>query len=79
VWTYLGPAQTMTPFRDFGTESPPTALAGASKEQIFCNWVQSMDGDMDTAHISNLHHSTRSTTCRTTGRTSPATRRGSCR
>ena len=55
VWTYMGPRETMTPFRDFGTESLPAALAGANKEVIYCNWVQSMDGDLDTAHISNLH------------------------
>ena len=55
VWTYMGPADTMTPFRDFGTESLPAPLASANKEVIYCNWVQSMDGDLDTAHISNLH------------------------
>jgi phthalate 4,5-dioxygenase len=55
VWTYMGPAETMIPFRDFGTESLPAEQVAANKEQIFCNWVQSMDGDMDTAHISNLH------------------------
>jgi phenylpropionate dioxygenase-like ring-hydroxylating dioxygenase large terminal subunit len=55
VWAYLGPAGTMPPFRDFGTESLPPALTAASKEVIYCNWVQSMDGDLDSAHISNLH------------------------
>jgi hypothetical protein len=25
------------------------------RETVYCNWVQSMDGDLDTAHISNLH------------------------
>jgi phenylpropionate dioxygenase-like ring-hydroxylating dioxygenase large terminal subunit len=55
VWTYMGPAETMTPFRDFGTDSLPTSQAEANKELIYCNWVQSMDGDLDTAHISNLH------------------------
>jgi phthalate 4,5-dioxygenase len=55
VWAYLGPASTMTPFRDFGTESLPAELAAVNKEIIYCNWVQSMDGDLDTAHISNLH------------------------
>jgi phthalate 4,5-dioxygenase oxygenase subunit len=55
VWTYMGPPASMTPFRDFGTESLPASLAGVNKEQIYCNWVQSMDGDLDTAHISNLH------------------------
>jgi phthalate 4,5-dioxygenase len=55
VWAYLGPADTMTPFRDFGTESLPPQMHAASKEYIDCNWVQSFDGDLDTAHISNLH------------------------
>jgi phthalate 4,5-dioxygenase len=55
VWAYMGPAGTMTPFRDFGTDSLPAELVAANKETIYCNWVQSMDGDLDTAHISNLH------------------------
>ena len=55
VWTYLGPPETMTPFRDFGTESLPGELVSANKETVYCNFVQSMDGDLDTAHISNLH------------------------
>jgi hypothetical protein len=55
VWTYMGPAETMTPFRDFGTDSLSAELISANKETVYCNWVQSMDGDLDTAHISNLH------------------------
>jgi phthalate 4,5-dioxygenase oxygenase subunit len=55
VWAYMGPAETMTPFRDFGTDSLPAELVAANKETVYCNWVQSMDGDLDTAHISNLH------------------------
>ena len=55
VWTYMGPAETMTPFRDFGTDSLPAGNVAVYKEVVHCNWVQSMDGDVDTAHISNLH------------------------
>ena len=55
IWTYMGPAETMPPFRDFGTESLPPELVSANKETVYCNFVQSMDGDLDTAHISNLH------------------------
>lgn len=55
VWTYMGPPETMTPFRDFGTEELAPEYVTASKEPIDCNWVQSMDGDLDTVHISNLH------------------------
>ena len=55
VWTYMGPPETMTPFRDFGTDTLPASMVAANKELVRCNWVQSMDGDLDTAHISNLH------------------------
>jgi phthalate 4,5-dioxygenase oxygenase subunit len=55
VWTYMGPAETMTPFRDFGTETLPVEHQMASKEFIDCNFVQSLDGDLDGTHISSLH------------------------
>ena len=55
IWAYLGPPATMTPFRDFGTDTLPPENIAAVKEIVRCNWVQSMDGDVDTAHISNLH------------------------
>ncbi|MBO0804577.1 MAG: Rieske 2Fe-2S domain-containing protein [Nocardiopsaceae bacterium] len=55
VWTYMGPEEARTPFRDFGTESLPADQASVVRETVYCNWVQSMDGDVDTAHISNLH------------------------
>jgi hypothetical protein len=51
----MGPPETMTPFRDFGTDALPASMVAANKELVRCNWVQSMDGDLDTAHISNLH------------------------
>ena len=55
VWTYMGPAETMTPFRDFGTEDIPAEAQNADKLFIDCNWVQSLDGDLDAAHVSYLH------------------------
>jgi phthalate 4,5-dioxygenase len=55
VWTYMGPPETITPFRDFGTETLPVEHQMASKELLDTNWVQSLDGDLDTTHISNLH------------------------
>jgi phthalate 4,5-dioxygenase len=55
VWTYMGPYETMTAFRDFGTESLAEEHVAASKMFTPCNWVQSMDGNVDTAHISFLH------------------------
>ena len=55
VWTYMGPKDTMTPFRDFGTESLAPGEASATKLLTTCNWVQAMEGNLDTAHISHLH------------------------
>jgi len=55
VWTYMGPSETMTPFRDFGTEGRDAADFMATKQVSTCNWVQAMEGNLDTAHISHLH------------------------
>ncbi|WP_214401236.1 Rieske 2Fe-2S domain-containing protein [Pseudonocardia lacus] len=55
VWTYMGPAEHMTPFRDFGTETLRPANAAATKIHTPCNWVQAMEGNLDTSHISWLH------------------------
>jgi len=55
VWTYMGPKETMTPFRDFGTESMPADKVSAFKTHSTCNFIQSMEGNLDSAHISFLH------------------------
>ncbi|MFD1522883.1 Rieske 2Fe-2S domain-containing protein [Pseudonocardia yunnanensis] len=55
VWTYMGPADTMTPFRDFGTDSLEPEHVQATKMHSTCNWVQAMEGNLDTSHISWLH------------------------
>jgi phthalate 4,5-dioxygenase len=51
----MGPKDTMTPFRDFGTDSLPADHVSATKEYHDCNWLQSFDGDLDAAHTSWLH------------------------
>ena len=55
VWTYMGPAEKMTGFRDFGSDALPREQWRASKMLSYCNYVQSMEGNLDTAHISYLH------------------------
>jgi phthalate 4,5-dioxygenase len=55
VWTYLGPRDEMTPFRNFGTDELPSDQVSVAKMHTTCNWVQSMEGNIDTAHISHLH------------------------
>ncbi|HKN97394.1 MAG TPA: Rieske 2Fe-2S domain-containing protein [Pseudonocardiaceae bacterium] len=55
IWTYMGPPDTITPFRDFGTDSLPPENVFARKMFTSCNWVQAMEGNLDSAHISWLH------------------------
>jgi phenylpropionate dioxygenase-like ring-hydroxylating dioxygenase large terminal subunit len=55
VWAYLGPRETMTPFRDFGTDGRHASEFIAMKTLTACNWVQAMEGNIDSAHISFLH------------------------
>jgi phenylpropionate dioxygenase-like ring-hydroxylating dioxygenase large terminal subunit len=55
VWTYMGPREAMTPFRDFGTDGHDAAEFVAMKQLTTCNWAQAMEGNLDTAHISHLH------------------------
>ena len=45
----------MTPFRDFGTDGLADGEAMATKQHSTCNWVQAMEGNIDTSHISHLH------------------------
>jgi hypothetical protein len=51
----MGPADKMTPFRNFGTDDLPREDWRAARTLSTCNWVQSMEGNMDTSHISWLH------------------------
>src|SRR5690606_18560726 len=55
IWTYMGPPETMPPFRDLGTEVIPEGQARAAKQLTYCNWIQALEGNIDTSHISWLH------------------------
>ena len=55
IWTYMGPKETMTGFRDFGSEALPRDKWRANRLFVECNWMQSMEGNLDTSHISWLH------------------------
>jgi nitrite reductase/ring-hydroxylating ferredoxin subunit len=55
IWTYMGAADTLKPFRDLGSESVPAEKVRASKVISYCNWVQGLEGNIDTTHIAFLH------------------------
>jgi len=53
IWAYLGPRSTPPPLPDL----EPNMLAGSSLQiyQRECNWVQALEGDIDTCHTVFLH------------------------
>ena len=53
VWAYLGPRETPPPLPDL----EPTMLTDSSVQiyQRECNWVQALEGDIDTCHTVFLH------------------------
>lgn len=56
VWAYLGPSERMpeaVPQLEFGLVPP--AHRFVTKRLLECNWAQSMEGALDTAHFSFLH------------------------
>ena len=55
VWAYLGPREVMPelPQLEHGMLSAPHGYVTKRLQQ--CNWAQSMDGALDTAHFSFLH------------------------
>src|SRR5260370_4006425 len=57
VWTYMGPAEKRPPIRNFGTDDLPPEQRRASTTLSHCHFVQAMEGNLDTAHISFLHRS----------------------
>jgi hypothetical protein len=55
VWTYMGPPEKQTPFRNLGSDDVPADRWRASKVISYCNWMQGLEGNVDTTHISYLH------------------------
>jgi phthalate 4,5-dioxygenase len=53
IWAYLGPRATPPPLPDL----EPNMLAGSNLQiyQRECNWVQALEGDIDTCHTVFLH------------------------
>ena len=53
MWTYMGPRESAPPLPDL----EPTMVDG-TRINIFmreCNWMQALEGDIDTVHVSFLH------------------------
>ena len=57
LWTYMGPAEEMTPFEPPVFAPTPDTKISICKIMIDCNWAQMLEGAIDSAHSSSLHAS----------------------
>src|SRR5690349_3723575 len=55
VWTYMGPRQTPPPLPDLEANNLPDGEYSVSAIQRECNYLQGLEGDIDTSHFSFLH------------------------
>ena len=55
VWAYMGPKDAMPPVPDFELNAVPETHRYISKMFIRGNWLQGLEGDIDSSHVSFLH------------------------
>ncbi len=56
IWAYLGPKETMPAAPDFEWTRAPDTHRFMSKTYEACNYLQALEGGLDTAHSSYLHN-----------------------
>ena len=57
VWTYMGPAAQMPPPPDWELTRTPETHRFVSKTVQDCNWLQALEGGLDSAHAMIMHNS----------------------
>jgi phenylpropionate dioxygenase-like ring-hydroxylating dioxygenase large terminal subunit len=56
IWTYLGPREAPPPFPTFEINTLPAAQVYPPLMMLEeCNWVQALEGDIDSSHIDFVH------------------------
>jgi len=55
VWAYIGPDNPPPPFSHFDFDLVPQEDISASFMMRECNWLQALEGDIDTCHVGFLH------------------------
>ena len=55
IWAYMGPAERMPELPALEVALVPAAHRYVSKKWQDCNWVQALEGSIDTAHFSFAH------------------------
>ncbi len=56
VWTYMGPRKTPPPMPDLEGNMQPNSADVVRATQLPCNWLQVLEGDIDTTHVGFLHY-----------------------
>jgi len=55
VWTYMGPRETPPPLPCLEASELPSEASFVDVVQRECNWLQSLEGDIDDSHVTFLH------------------------
>jgi phthalate 4,5-dioxygenase len=55
LWTYMGPPDRQPPLPEWEFASVPEAHRFVSKRWQECNWLQALEGGIDSSHVSFLH------------------------
>lgn len=55
LWAYMGPAQEKPPLPEWEFVRVPANQTFTSKRFQECNWLQAMEGGIDSSHVSFLH------------------------
>jgi phthalate 4,5-dioxygenase len=55
LWTYMGPPEHQPPLPEFEFAMVPPAHSFTSKRLQYSNWLQAMEGGIDSSHVSWLH------------------------
>jgi phthalate 4,5-dioxygenase oxygenase subunit len=55
VWTYIGPAEVEPPFPRYEFMDLPDANRVVMRVDTNANWVQALEGGLDSSHVSILH------------------------
>ena len=55
IWTYMGPRAEAPPLPDIESLALPESERVVRCHQRECNWLQALEGDIDTSHFSFLH------------------------
>ncbi len=55
IWIYMGPADQQPPLPEWEFATVPTGQSFMSKRVQECNWLQAMEGGIDSSHVSFLH------------------------